>query len=772
MPNPRRVVVTSWFAPVALAVALGAGLTALGPSQQASPQSPATAQSQDPQRPTFRTGVNFVRVDVFAYADGRPVTDLGAEDFAVSEDSVAQTISTFEHIVIRSGTAPEERKDPRNTREALQMAADPRNRLFVLFLDTYHVTDPAGWHNGKSRNPGSTVSRLPAETRMGPPTNIDRALNNFLKTSIGPDDLIAAMTPEMDPSAITFIRKPESIEQFLGTTWARRFSSDNFDPVEERYVNCYPTDDPLHVFDGIAVEMVARKREAETIQSLRGLVGRLGELREERKGVLIVSEGWALMRPNRDLARQLKYMPPPQPKGIYSGAGGKLASGTDPRTFRAADWQQCEADRVRLANIDDNRDFLNVLDEANRANVSFYPIDPRGLAVFDTPIDYQPADAPRGADEAQIAPTKGVVDDFARLRGRLETLETAAAATDGLAMIKSNDLAASLKRIVADLSDYYLIGYASTNAKADGGFRKIDVKVKRPGIELRTRRGYRAATAAEVAARAAASAPPDPELTARERALTSLDRARLDRPVRFAGGFAWTAAPDGDGRARPLLWVAAELDSAASRAPEWSGGGRATLTVTTAEGQVLFDEEAAVTPAARSFVKYLADSAITAGEYVVRVRVRGAAGSLADLTEPVRITVPPPARIADAPPGQPVLFRQGPYSGPAFQATTDARFRRAERLRVDATVASPGDGAGIPGDGASFQPRVSARLLDRKGLALAVPVTATVRADGFLRLASAELALAPLGPGDYLVEISVQRGPRTDKVLAAFRIVP
>jgi len=764
MRRARSAFLTS----AALAIALGAGLAAIGPSQQVSPPPAAP----DPQRPTFRTGVNFVRVDVFAYADGRPVTDLRAEDFIIQEDSVAQAISTFEHIVIRGGTAPETRVDPRNVRESNQMAADPRNRLFVLFLDTYHVTDPAAMHNGRARNPGSTTERLPAETRMGPATNIDRALNNFLKTSIGPDDLIAAMMPGMDPSDLTFIRKPESIEQYLGTTWARRFSPDNLDPVEERYFNCYPPDDPLKRFTGMAVEMVARKREAETIQSLRGLALRLGELREERKGVVVVSEGWALMRPNRDLARQPEGMAPPQPKGIYSGAGGKLASGTDPRTFMATDWQQCEADRVRLANLDDYRDFLNVLDDANRANVSFYPIDPRGLAVFDTPMDYQPIAAPRGADDAQVAATKGVVDDFARLRGRLDTLETAASATDGLAMIKSNDLSASLKRIVTDLSDYYLIGYASTNAKTDGGFRKIDVRVKRPGVELRTRRGYRAATAAEVAARAAASAPPDPEATSRERALTLLDRARLDRPVRFAGGYAWTSAPDGEGRSRPLLWIAAELDGAAARAPEWSGGGRATLTVTTAEGQVLFDEEASVSPAARSFVRYLADSSITSGEFIVRVRVRGAAGSLADLSEQVRITVPAPPPAGEAPPGQPVLFRRGPYSGPVFQPTTDSRFRRAERLRVDASVASPGDGAGFPGDGASFQPRVSARLLDRKGLALAVPVTATVRAEGFLRLASAELALAPLGPGDYLVEMSMSRGARSDKVLAAFRIVP
>jgi VWFA-related protein len=760
-PAPRTVAAIA----AALALTLGAGLAALGQSPQISPQ----AAASDPQRPTFRTGVNFVRVDVFAYADGRPVTDLGAEDFVVSEDSVAQTIASFEHIVIRGGTAPEDRKDPRNTREALQMAADPRNRLFVLFLDTYHVTDPAGWHSGGLRNPGSTVAPLPAEKRMGPPTNIDRALDTFLKTSIGPDDLIAAMMPGMDPTDLTFIRKPESIEQYLGTTWARRFSPDNLDPVEERYFNCYPPDDPQARFVGIAVEMVARKREAETIHSLRGLALRLGELREERKGVVIVSEGWALVRPNRDLARQLPNMAPPQPKGIYTGAGGKLASGTDPRTFVAADWQQCEADRVRLANLDDYRDFLNVLDEANRANVSFYPIDPRGLAVFDTPIDYRPIAQPRGADEAQVAATKGVVDDFARLRGRLETLETAATATDGLAMIKSNDLGASLKRIVADLSDYYLIGYASTNAKADGTFRKIDVKVKRPGVELRTRRGYRAATAAEVAARAAAAAPLDPEVTARERALSSLDRGRLDRPVRFAGGFAWASTSDGDGRARPLLWIAAELDEAAARAPEWSGGGRATLSVMSADGQPLWDEEAAVSPSARSFVRYLADSAVASGEYVVRVRVRGAARTLADLSEQVRILVPPSAPAADAPPGQAILYRRGPYSGPVFQATADTRFRRAERIRVDVSIASPGP---KPGDGAGSQSRVSARLLDRKGQTLDVPVATAIRDEGYLHLASAELALAPLGPGDYLVELSLARGARTDKAIAAFRIVP
>ena len=55
-----------------------------------------------------------------------------------------------------------------------------------------------------------------------------------------------------------------------------------------------------------------------------------------------------------------------------------------------------------------------------------------------------------------------------------------------------------MRRLAADLTSYYLIGYSSTNAKLDGGFRTIKVRVSRPGVEVRARHGYRAATAAEL----------------------------------------------------------------------------------------------------------------------------------------------------------------------------------------------------------------------------------------------------------------------------------
>ena len=100
---------------------------------------------------------------------------------------------------------------------------------------------------------------------------------------------------------------------------------------------------------------------------------------------------------------------------------------------------------MRLAQLDNDNQFRDMLDEANRANASFYPIDPRGLAVFDTPLVRQDVPGP----PPPMAPPSV---DRAMLRGRINSLRTLAEATDGLAIVNSNDLAGGLRRVVDDLS--------------------------------------------------------------------------------------------------------------------------------------------------------------------------------------------------------------------------------------------------------------------------------------------------------------------------------
>lgn len=322
-------------------------------------------------------------------------------------------------------------------------------------------------------------------------------------------------------------------------------------------------------------------------------------------------------------------------------------------------------------------------------------------------------------------------------------------------MTETNDLKGGLKKIADDLSDYYLLGYYSTNAKADGTFRKITVRVKRPGVAVRARRGYLAPTEKEVAARKAAAAAMDPEVVTRESALSTLGTIRPDRPFHMAAGVAWRDAPGGQG-SRPVVWVAGDLDASTTREFGWSAGAEASIVVMSDDGRSLATSRAALSPAARGFVLYLPEQ-LAPGDYLVRVKAEGKAGAGAEATDQVRITVPgPDVRNAL---GQPLLFRRGPFTGAGFQPTADLRFRRAERVRLDVPLRPPGVA-------------ISARVLDRKGQALPIPATIAQREDGAVRLATAEVALAPLAPGDYLIEVSVRLADRQEKMLTAIRIVP
>ena len=87
----------------------------------------------------------MVRVDAFATKNGVPVQDLTADDFEVFEDGAPQKVENFEHIVIEP-TPGVTRVDPSSVSQAIQLAADPHRRVFVIYLDTASV-DVGGSHD-------------------------------------------------------------------------------------------------------------------------------------------------------------------------------------------------------------------------------------------------------------------------------------------------------------------------------------------------------------------------------------------------------------------------------------------------------------------------------------------------------------------------------------------------------------------------------------------------------------------------------------------------
>ena len=693
------------------------------------------------QRPTFKTEANYVRVDVFPTRDDQPILDLRQDEFDVLEDGVPQKIDAFEHVVVRAAGPQETRHEPNTVAESRAALENPRARVFVVFLDVYHV-------------------------EVGGSHNIRKPLIDTLNRIIGQEDLVGVMTPEMSANDVAFARRTTTIEGMLTKywTWGERDKISLKDPEEEQYLQCYPGIGPTRQCPdddrGVAKEMIYRRREKLTIDALEDLVRFLRGAREERKAVIAITDGWRLYRPNPALERRLGCQVPTAPPVLTDPRTGKLTT-RDSRNPYGATVGDCDRDRMNLARVDNADEFRRILDEANRANTSFYPVDPRGLAVFDEQIM-----PPISDSVTQPAPMVPPSVDANLLRTRLESLRTLAEATDGIAVVNSNDLDRGLRRIVDDLTSYYLLGYYSSG-KLDGKFHSIAVRVKRPGVQVRARRGYLAATAAEVAAAAKVPAPPTPveaaaaaEKAAVDAALAPLGKLQREAPfsIRVTGGWK-PGSPSSAG-----IWVAGELSAGAAFAQEWKEGATADVVLKaddgTATGTTVATTQVKIDPGSRSFRVALSPTEpIDAGDYTVRVTARGATGTSVPATDVMHITLPEAPVSVGA-----LLSRRGPSTINRDVPTADLRFRRTEQIRIELPTTDSEPMAG--------------RLLDRTGKALPVPISVAMRddADGS-RWMTARLALAPLAAGDYIIEHAVASGgtrgagKEQRRMLVAFRVI-
>jgi VWFA-related protein len=701
-----------------------------------------TQPTAQPPQPTFRAEANYVRVDVYpTNKDGTPVTDLRQEDFEIVEGGAPQKIEQFERVLIQGNLPQDMRREPNSVEAGRQAAQNPRARVFVVFLDVNHV-EVEGSHN------------------------IRRPLVDALNKLIGPEDVFAVMTPDMSAGDITFSRRTTTIEGELSKywTWGQRDRLISKDPEEEQYKACYPglgptpptcTDDDR----GVADEMIERRREKQTLNALGDLVTYLRGVREERKAIISITDGWRLFGADPTLARRLYCRVPTGPQvGIDPRTGRPTTKPTPNTPGRGltnmdTDPQTCERDRMALALLDDERDFRNLLQEANRANASFYPIDPRGLVAFDEPIA-------KPGTGGRLQPMTPLTVDASRLRARLDSLRTLAENTDGLAIVDSNNLDAGMKRVVADLSSYYLLGYYSSG-KLDGKYHAITVRVKRPGVQVRARRGYMAATPEAVtsaargrgssAARSGepaseASAAADAEAAAIGAAIGPLAGYAREVPLRVQMAVGWKPADS----ASAALWVVGEIGGVADLGPQWGEGFDATATLTTPKDVTVAIGRVSSPRGARAFRIGLTPSQpLAAGDYILRVGARAGPASIPS-REVLRFAIPESPGAAGA-----LFVRRGPSTANKEVPTADLRFRRSEAIRVEIPTTAGAAGA--------------ARLLDRTGKPLAVPVAAALRddADGS-RWLTAQLALAPLAPGDYVIELA--NGER--RMLSAFRIVP
>jgi VWFA-related protein len=144
--------------------------------------------------------------------------------------------------------------------------------------------------------------------------------------------------------------------------------------------------------------------------------------------------------------------------------------------------------------------FEAIIGYANRANITFYPVDAAGLRVQSKEAEV--------ARNVNLAGAQGIGDaaredgawtkDLERQNQLVESRPSAvlgrlAKETGGFLIENTNNLGAGVARMQQERRTYYLLGYEPTNATMDGKFRRVTVKVKRSKVGVRARPGYLAA---------------------------------------------------------------------------------------------------------------------------------------------------------------------------------------------------------------------------------------------------------------------------------------
>jgi VWFA-related protein len=628
-------------------------------------------QKPDPQRPpTFRTGAHYVGVDAYPTQDGKPITGLTINDFDLFEDGKPQVIDRLEFIEHQEWTPLAERRDPNSQRQGFEMAADPKYRVFVLYLDAWHV-DFAGGH------------------RVSVP------IIDLLNRMMGPQDLFGVMTPYLTTKDLLLGQSTLSIQEQL-----------------EKYpywgmVSKNPLPEELEL-DAAGYGAVIPVRRLDKVYSdLESLVDKLGALREERKNIIFFSDTLPSPRPGfRAIASdpdKRKGAPPE----IGVGNTGKLTMGS--REAHEANDRAMKEEKDRLIAIDFDQRFRQLLQAARQANVSFYCVRPGGL------------------DAGSSLMLEGT-----------SNLVTLAEQTDGLSITATNDLRTGMTKIADDLSSHYVLGYYTNNTRWDGGTRKLTVKLKSTGKAIRARREYRAPTEEEMSAiRSARSAAPAAAPSAGQVALSALSRVS---PSSRINAYGTVIGPD--------VAVVAEIAAAEIEGGRFKQGANVEVLLTPKDGETT-TLTGTIDPLTRGMVVRVPTGG-SKGPWQAVVRMKGD-DNLTD-SDTVSIDAGTGTLL-----GKPIAYRAASAAASAYRPLAAFQFRRTERLRIEWPALQPIESS-------------QARLLDRTGKPIAIPLTPTNRDNAGTPMVAVDLNLAPFSNGDYLIEVTARAGDKTDTQVVAIRV--
>ena len=389
-------------------------------------QTGQTADKDD----VVRITTNLVQIDAVVTKDGKPVTNLSAEDFEIYEDGRRQNITSFAYIsnIVKSDGSPTASAKPeKGAVEAPPppIVRDVPRRTMAIVVDDLGLS-------AESMN------------------QVRKRLQKFVTEELQPNDLVAIIRTAGEVGALQQFTNDKRVllRAVSKLRWnvCSRMGQTVIQPLEGLGLNtCY--------FNSLVV----------TMKKLRYVLDSMGQL-PGRKSMILMSDSIPISKED-PTGSGIAPIDDTALIGMKHEGFEPLAVGTNPTNYGG--WLQ------RLAET------------AIRSSVVIYSVDTQGLQY----TGLTASDSVSGKLPEKIPAFNAVVVDRSRmLQVNREGSERLAKQTGGYQVRNSNDF--QLDRIVEDQSGYYLIGYRPTDETFNRQFHQIKAKVKRSGMTLRTRYGF------------------------------------------------------------------------------------------------------------------------------------------------------------------------------------------------------------------------------------------------------------------------------------------
>jgi VWFA-related protein len=416
-----------WLAVAACGLALFSGVVA---AKAPLPSEPRTVGQQPP---VFRSGIEMVTTDVIPRdKSGQFVSDLKPSDFEVYEDGVKQDVVQL--LLYHGGRQYSPLAAPVPVQREGIVLPPPRptndtaGRIFVFFIDDLHLD---------FRNTGR-LRELIKKIR----TTLVHDGDMFGIISTGPSSIAIDMTYDLK-------RLDEAMRKISGASLRPQEIIDGANSSQEG---------PSEV----------RYRAHVAFSTAYDLMYQLEKVHNRRKALIYISNGYDFnpFPASRWRAVEERMGNAPTAEKVEGSGESYRNPQDDPSDLFTKTGQV-------FAEADLARELAELTRTANRANVSFYTIDPRGLVGM-----------------PDLDDNVNMVEWTDSLRKSQDSLRVLADETGGFALINTNDFDRGLKRIDAETSDYYVIGFYSNNPDPLRRNRRIEVKVTRPDINVWSRKGY------------------------------------------------------------------------------------------------------------------------------------------------------------------------------------------------------------------------------------------------------------------------------------------